>query len=156
MLPPGADNPPGPAKSVQDMLPPAAASSPSPAKSVADSLLPPGAVPLPPAAGGVAVPGAEVPLPVPQPPAGLNVESFATAPQRTADGSVLITTEDGAQIALREPVKTIGKGDDQQELRRLTPEERSRRRRVKNIVLWSAGALLLLITLLLLRWLGPL
>jgi hypothetical protein len=52
-------------------------------------------------------------------------------------GPVIIPTEDGAYVALREPVKTVGSGADERELRTLTPEEKKVRRIIRNIVVWT-------------------
>ena len=59
-------------------------------------------------------------------------------------------------MALREPVKTIGRGDDERELHQLDAEEKARRRFRKNIIVWTFGAVILLITIFILLRMGPL
>jgi hypothetical protein len=56
---------------------------------------------------------------------------------------------------VREPVKTIGTGDDEIELHSRTPEQKARWRVKKNLVLWTFGLIVLGITLLVLLLMGP-
>ena len=63
----------------------------------------------------------------------------------------MIPTEEGL-VAVKETVKTIGTGDDEIELKRLTPEEKSRRRLVRNLVVGGVCLLVLFATVLLLVW----
>ena len=63
--------------------------------------------------------------------------------------------EEGGLVRLREPVKTVGYGDDAVELRTLTPEERARRRLRKNLILWTVGLVILGVTLAILLITGP-
>ena len=94
----------------------------------------------------MSTPQTQVPLPgAPQP-----------APATSNDGSILIQTEDGQQVALRDPVKTVGHGDDERELRPLTPEEKTKRRFVRNIAFWVVCAIILLATLVIMMVIGPL
>ena len=74
---------------------------------------------------------------------------------RPAGSSIVLPTEDGAYVTIREPVKTIGRGDDAIELRSLSAEERKRRKFKKNLVLWGFGLLIIGITLALLLLVGP-
>lgn len=66
-----------------------------------------------------------------------------------------ISVPDGGPIRLREPVKTVGVGDDEIELRSLTPEERARRRLIKNLILWGIGVAIIAVTLAVLLMTGP-
>ena len=49
-----------------------------------------------------------------------------------------------AEMQFREPVKTVGHGANEIELRRLTPEEKDARRRRRNIVMLLTGAAILI------------
>lgn len=81
---------------------------------------------------------------------------FAAGPSRRAkDGGVLLPTEDGTVVALRDPVKTIGVGDEERELRQLSAEEKARRRFRRNVVIWILGFVMIAITLGLLLSMGP-
>lgn len=71
-------------------------------------------------------------------------------PDRLADGSVVIPTDDGKYVALREPVKTVGKGSQERELRVLTPEEKQKRRFVRNVIVYTIGLVILIVTFALL------
>jgi DNA-directed RNA polymerase subunit RPC12/RpoP len=61
---------------------------------------------------------------------------------------VLIPTEDGAYIALHEPVKKVAAGGREIELRRLSPEEKERRRFRRNLVVAGLGLFLLIVAML--------
>lgn len=65
------------------------------------------------------------------------------------------TSDDTGLLRLREPVKTIGHGDDEIELRKLTPEEKARKRFKKNLILWGFGIVMLVVTMVILLTLGP-
>jgi hypothetical protein len=69
-------------------------------------------------------------------------------PGEAEDGSVLIPTEEGGYIALREPIKTISAGGREVELRRLTPEEKASRRFKRNLFVAIFGMLFLIVFLL--------
>jgi hypothetical protein len=73
----------------------------------------------------------------------------------TAGNRIVLPTEDGGYVTLRDPVKTIGHGDEEIELRTLSPEEKARRKLKKNLILWGFGLLLIAITLALLLFVGP-
>jgi ribosomal protein S27E len=110
-------------------LPPAAAPLPSPASSptfssTAAALLPPGAEHTP----GTAMPGEERPLPP------LTQPTPATPPT-APPGMVVLPTADGRYKVVKDTAKVIGRGADEVELRRLTPEEKARRRMIRNLVL---------------------
>jgi hypothetical protein len=66
-----------------------------------------------------------------------------------------IATDDPTAIKVREPVRTIGTGDDAIELRAFSPEERARRRLKKNLILWAIGLIVIGITLAILLMTGP-
>lgn len=125
LLPPGASvNPPLVAE--EPALPPAAASP-----TAADVLLPPGTE-----AGAVVQPGEEraLPqLPTPELP-GSALLPNVSAP-KAAPGTVVLPTADGRYMTVRDTPKTVGHGDEEVELRRLTDEEKSRRRLVRNLIL---------------------
>ncbi|MCH5376728.1 MAG: hypothetical protein JJ992_22410, partial [Planctomycetes bacterium] len=70
-------------------------------------------------------------------------------------GAVILPTEDGRYVTVREPVKSVGRGDDAIELRSLSAEERTRRKFKKNLILWGFGLVIIGITLALLLFLGP-
>jgi hypothetical protein len=67
----------------------------------------------------------------------------------------VIPTGDGSVVTVREPVKTVGEGDDEVELRSRTPEERAKRRLRKNLVLWGFGLIVMAIVLIILLTTGP-
>ena len=62
----------------------------------------------------------------------------------------MIPTEDGGFVKVQEPVKTIGYGEDEIELKRLTPEEKAKRRRVTNMIVGGLCLVVLFVTLLIL------
>ena len=150
MLPPGVDSPlppkTSPARAVDALLPPGAAdASPSSAESdaavsrhtVVDTLLPPGA-PTDPSA----VPTEQVALPDAPPP--------APRPIPTAGPSqIVVPTPEGDFVTVekKEGVKTITDHGQEIEIRKLSPEERTRRRRVKNIVMFTFAVVLLIVVI---------
>lgn len=117
-----------------------------------DSMLPPaGTVPqLPPGVGGT-------PAPVNKPGATPVPASTRTRQSGSAatGNRIVLPTEDGGYVTLRDPVKTIGHGDEEIELRTLSPEEKTRRKLKRNLILWGFGLLLIAITLALLLIVGP-
>ncbi|QDU98062.1 hypothetical protein Pla8534_59230 [Lignipirellula cremea] len=129
---------------------PAKSSSPR-AKSAADDLLPPGAEAddlLPPGADDniddLLPPGADASAP------GERV-AVTEKPQVLADGTVIITTNDGDQISLKEPVrKVVSAGGEERELHTLTPEEKARRRLIRNVVVFSFCVIVLMLAVYLL------
>ncbi len=105
------------------------------------------------------LPGAgATPLPTGRPGASAKTGAGAPLPRAPGSGgsSVVLPTEDGGYVTVREPVKTIGRGDEAIELRTLSPEEKARRKLKKNLVLWGFGLLIIGITLVLLLFMGPL
>lgn len=150
LLPPGAEAP-VPVAADDSLLPPGADTAPVATESassasrattrLADDLLPPGAEAAP------TGPLKQVALPTagkPDEPRG-----------KTADGSILIPTADGGQVAVREPVKTVSAHGEEVELRQRTPEERAARRFRKNLIIWTFGILLVGITMYVLLVMGP-
>jgi hypothetical protein len=115
-------------------------------------MLPPtGAVPqLPPGVGGT-------PVPVGKSGAGAVPASASTRQPGIGTGGnrIVLPTEDGGYVTLRDPVKTIGHGDEEIELRTLSPKEKARRKLKRNLILWGFGLLLIAITLALLLFVGP-
>jgi hypothetical protein len=65
------------------------------------------------------------------------------------------TGDDPLSIKVREPVKTVGVGDDAIELNSLSPEDRARWRLKKNLILWAFGLIVIGITLAILLLTGP-
>ena len=59
-------------------------------------------------------------------------------------------------MTLREPVKTVGYGDEAIELRAKSPEERARWRLKKNLIIWGFGLIVLVLTFAILLLMGPL
>ena len=59
----------------------------------------------------------------------------------------MLPTEDGGAVALRDPVKTIGRPGHEIELRQLSPEEKAKRRLTRNIIMVTASLLLLTIVM---------
>jgi hypothetical protein len=67
----------------------------------------------------------------------------------------IVPVGDRGPFDLREPVKTVGAGDEAIELKALSPEEKARRRLKKNLVLWCLGLVIIGITLAVLLMAGP-
>ena len=67
----------------------------------------------------------------------------------------MIPTEDGTFVTVREPLKTVGEGDEEIELRSLTAEERERKKLKKNLIVWGFGLVIIAITLYALLTIGP-
>jgi hypothetical protein len=67
-----------------------------------------------------------------------------------------VPTSNEGLFHFREPVKTVGFGDDAVELRSLTPEEKARKRLKKNLILWGFGLIVIGIALVVLLMAGPL
>jgi len=65
--------------------------------------------------------------------------------EEPSEGTITIPTETGSLARLYEPVKKVGYGEDEIELRRLTPEEKARRRLVKNIIMAACGVIFLVV-----------
>jgi hypothetical protein len=102
-------------------------------------LLPPGA-----ATGSVSL-GRQVALPSEHP------EAPAVGP-KTGDGALLLPTEQGGFVALREPTRT---GPDGEELQQRSPAERSRRKLRKNLVLAALCLVLMAVATAILLSTGP-
>jgi len=67
----------------------------------------------------------------------------------------VIPTEDGTFVTVREPLKTVGEGDEEIELRSLTAEERERKKLKKNLIVWGFGLVIIAITVYALLTMGP-
>ena len=145
LLPPGAAAAGTLPSAVDQLLPPGAsvattAAEPaftSLAQTVVEALLPPGA-PADPTAmptEQVALPDAPAPTPKPLPAAG--------------PGRLVLPTPDGDYVTVenKEGVKTISTRGEEIEIRKLSPEERTRRRRVKNIVMFTLALLVLVVVI---------
>jgi hypothetical protein len=63
---------------------------------------------------------------------------------------VLIPLDDGTSVALREPVRTVGHGDNERELQSLTREEKERFRSLKSAITWAICTFVLVTALLVL------
>ena len=125
-----------PPSAADELLPPGAAEiSPETKPSVGEDLLPPGASDSDRAAAGKQVALAS---------------DVKNQPIAKDDKEITITTEDGTEVTLHEPVKKVGVGENAIELRSLTPEEKSRRRLIKNIIVFSFCVLVLGISVIVL------
>ncbi len=67
---------------------------------------------------------------------------------------VQIPTEDGKVVTLHEPKRVVQQGEEEVEIRSLTPEEKARRRMFKNIIMFGFGGMVLLIVLTVLLLMG--
>lgn len=129
---------------VDELLPPGV-SSPKPAtkersRSEVDELLPP---------------SAEKPREPKTKPKETVEEAYRPIrPGVAADGSILVPTDDGNYIALREPIKTVSKGNREVELRRLSPEEKARRRFKRNLLVAAFGMVFLILTMWVMAYLN--
>ena len=56
---------------------------------------------------------------------------------------------------MREPVKTVGEGDEEIELKSLTTEEKERKKLKKNLIVWGVGLVIIAITVFVLLTMGP-
>jgi len=162
IAPPREDRfrPGGPAPSPQseDRLPPAAA------RRRIDDLLPPGvaAVPSEPEPAAPPAPANE------RPPGAAAGESTAPAAQQVAlpqtpkqpaplqgklpAGSIVVPTPDGSFVTVRETPRTIGFGDEEIEIRRLTSDEKANRRLRNNLILGGLCVLIILVVFIALVW----
>lgn len=61
----------------------------------------------------------------------------------------------GPDLQLREPIKTVGEGDQRRELVTLSAEEKARRRLRRNLILWACGFMIMVVTTMLLLYFGP-
>lgn len=102
------------------------------------------------------------PIPVPtRPEQNATPTASASAPSAQSQGSahgsasLVIPTEDGAFVTLREPVKTVGEGDEEIELKSLTAEEKEKKKLKKNLIIWGFGLVVIAITLYALLAMGP-
>lgn len=90
----------------------------------------------------VSAPAAAQPALVEQtPPAS---QAAAPLPNFEIPEPVPATPEPATEMQFRDPVKTVGRGPNAIELRRLTPEEKDARRRRRNIVMLLTGAAILI------------
>lgn len=142
LLPPGAD--------VDDLLPPGAADVPTalatPSTPIAASTTPVEDPLLPPGMGEVPVGGPlqQVALPEEEMARQMRELNRPLPPPDAPKDAVLIPTDDGKYVALREPVKTIGKGLEERELHVLPPEVKQKRRLVRNFVVYTIMLLILI------------
>ena len=109
---------------------------------VIDTLLPRGAGDILPSE---VAPGTEVVIPdAPrkQPPLPTNVPA----------GAVVVPTPEGGYATIRKKAKTVGRGDEEVELKELTPQEKAKKRFRYNLVMWTVCVIILLIVFLVLAW----
>lgn len=126
LLPPGAED----WRPAADEQP--GQESPKRSKRSIDDLLPPGAD-----GSAGAMPGEQVEIPdAPR----RRPAIAANLPQ----GTVAVPTPDGGFVTVTESPAVIGEGDEEIEIRRLTPAEKARRRFRRNLILWSVSILILL------------
>jgi hypothetical protein len=147
---PVQEQPPQPA-AIDGLMPPGAEPSPAPhlepppeparQPALVDALLPPGA-----AADGAAagLPGEQVSIPAAPRPAPL---ALANQPA----GTIALLAEGGV-IAIKDTPKTIVHGDEEIEVRRLTPHEKAARRFRRNIILGSICLAILVAVVAFLLW----
>jgi hypothetical protein len=73
---------------------------------------------------------------LPEPEKKLAPGEFAPPPgELPGEGLVTLPTADGQFRTVRDAGKVIGHGDDEVELKRLTPEEKARRRFIRNVIM---------------------
>jgi hypothetical protein len=100
----------------------------------------------------VPVPVQQVPLPVPQP--SLPVEKTPKKQTRLSGEKILIPTEEGSFVTVREPVKTVGTGDNEVELKVLTPQEKAKRKLIRNLIVGGFCLIVLIVTMVALYFRG--
>jgi hypothetical protein len=135
-----------PAERIDDLLPPGAAtagptrSEQATSSAAVDSMLPSGVAASTPTAVGVQV-------------------AIPNAPQRLPGqhrnlpaGAIVVPTPEGGFVTVTETPKTIGEGDEEIELRRLTSEEKAKRRFLKNLLLGGFCLALIVIVVAILLW----
>lgn len=150
LLPPGAEE--------SDSLLPPGSGSPVPQSSAVAPLRPVAASPsvddalLPPGMGDVVTSGPlqQVALPEEEMARQLKALNRPLPPTNIPKDAVVIETEEGEYVALREPVKTIGKGAEERELRVLSPEVKQRRRLIRNVVVYAVLFTILVVTFMML------
>jgi hypothetical protein len=110
--------------------------------SLIDTLLPPGATAADPAA---AAPGEQVAIPA-APKRG------PLTPVQLPAGMAAVPTEGGGFVTIKETPKTIVHGDEEIEVRRLTPAERAQRRFRRNVILGCICLAILLAVVVAFVW----
>jgi ribosomal protein S27E len=118
------------ATDVASLLPPGAAEAEAAGETAAPGTAWDVKALLPPGAAEAGAPGEQVALP--QAPRPILVS-------HTAAGSILFPTPEGHVMALEEKPKVIGQGENEVEVRRLTPAEKARRKLVRNVILFVVG-----------------
>jgi hypothetical protein len=123
--------------------PPPAVTEPAPArpKKLIDSLLPPGAA----SASAAAAPGEQVPIPA-APRRG------PLTPIQLPAGTAAVPTPDGGFVTIKDTPKTIVHGDEEIEVRRLTPAEKAQRRFRRNLILGGICLAILLAVVVAFVW----
>jgi hypothetical protein len=120
-----------------------------PTSAPVDQMLPPGA-----SSGPIPSPGAEVALPSQQ--AAAQVAATQNQKIEAGEDEILIPTEDGQTAVIRNRPKTIFDGEEEVELREMTPEEKSKKRTKKNLFVWTFCVLVLFAVVAILLYYGPL
>jgi len=116
--------------------------APSKALTEIDTLLPPGA--------GEALPSEMSPaaeVAIPDAP-----RKMAPLPTNLPEGAVLVPTPEGGYATIRKKAKTVGHGEDEVELKELSPEEKAKKRFRYNLVMWSVCFMILFVVFLVLAW----
>jgi hypothetical protein len=139
LLPPGAEML-SPGSDAAPAISPVTAAPTRPTR-VIDSLLPPGATSE---EAGPVVPGEQVPIPAAP-------ESRPIA-AHLPPGMAAVPTADGGFVTIRETARTIGEGDDEVEIKRLSAEEKSARRFRRNLILWGICLAILFGVLVAMMW----
>jgi len=121
---------------------PSASATPQKRITEIDTLLPPGAGDALPSE---ITPATEVALPeAPRKPAPL--------PTNLPEGALVVPTPEGGYATIRKKAKKVGSGEDEVELRELTPEEKAKKRLRYNLIMWSVCFLILFVVFLVLAW----
>jgi hypothetical protein len=113
----------------------------APQPSVIDALLPPGAT------SDEAASIATEQVAIPQAP-----KRPRPLPSNLPAGAIPVPTLVGGFVAIQEKPKTVGAGDDEFEVRRLTPEEKAKRRFRRNIIMGAFCLAILVVVMLLMMW----
>ena len=73
-------------------------------------------------------------------------------PKNLPPGAVAVPMEDGSLVTVREKPKTLGRGDSEIELRRLSPEEKAQRRMRRNLILGAFCMVIMGVVALVMMW----
>jgi hypothetical protein len=73
-------------------------------------------------------------------------------PANVPAGAIVVPTPDGGFVTVQEKPKTIGYGDEEVEVRRVSPEEKARRRLRNNLIFGGFCLLIILAVVFFLLW----